>query len=103
MRGLTKMRNLDVFEHAVCRRPEHDPDIWHDDETIGRAIELCFTCPIRDICLDVGTNPSGDLEHGVWGGLTERRRKIMRRNRERYGIVIFTPADARDRMARLSS
>jgi hypothetical protein len=98
------MRHLDVFEFATCRRAEHDPDLWHaeegsDDEQ--RAIALCWDCPVRDFCLDIGTDPNESefTRHGVWGGVTARRRRRMRTYRDRYGIVTLTATDARARVA----
>lgn len=38
---------------------------------------ICAACPVRDACLQysIDTNQS----HGIWGGLSERERRPLRR------------------------
>ncbi len=71
-------------EHALCRGV--DPGIFHpdneeDDERASDAArEVCFQCPVREICLEHAI--AVREKHGVWGGLNSReRRRLIRRRR----------------------
>jgi len=71
-------------EHALCRGV--DPGIFHpdneeDDERASDAArEVCFRCPVREICLEHAI--AVREKHGVWGGLNSReRRRLIRRRR----------------------
>src|SRR3954452_15422908 len=47
-------------------------------ESVENARAICRDCPVSEQCLDFA------LEHhciGVWGGTTERQRRILRRGR----------------------
>lgn len=75
----TEMRDFDLLGSLTCRQPEHDPDLWTDDDTVERARSLCSTCPAVDQCLDFATDPAhADLTGaGVWGGKSARCRGAM--------------------------
>lgn len=71
-------------EHARCRG--EDPAIFHpeneeeDERASDAAREVCFRCPVREICLEHAI--SVREKHGVWGGLSSReRRRLIRRRR----------------------
>lgn len=56
-----------------------DPDLWfavgareHKD-----AKRICRGCPVRRECLAYAMD--APVDHGVWGGLTERERRRYRR------------------------
>lgn len=59
---------------AACRGV--DVEVFFPDSPSGYAPakEVCGGCPVADECLDEALG--GQVEHGVWGGLTpaERRR-----------------------------
>lgn len=59
-----------------------DPDLWAPEmpngrptmRTVGRLVEriliakeICSTCPSKQRCLDIGSQPK-DLPFGIWGG-----------------------------------
>jgi WhiB family redox-sensing transcriptional regulator len=47
-------------------------------ESVENARAICERCPVREECLDFA------LQHhciGVWGGTTERQRRMLRRTR----------------------
>lgn len=71
-------------EHAACRGM--DPDIFFPTEgdTYARAREVCRRCEVQDACLlDALEIPvSSDLA-GMYGGLTPRERRDLRRGRQR--------------------
>jgi WhiB family transcriptional regulator, redox-sensing transcriptional regulator len=84
---------------AGTRTPvdEHQLD-WRDDaecvhyatevnffpargESVREAKAVCATCPVRRPCLDYAMQ--WDHLSGVWGGLSERERRLLRRRRRR--------------------
>ncbi len=73
--------NLSWRQHAACRGA--DPDIFYPatDEEAEEAKAVCATCPVRQACLEYAlANRERD---GVWGGLTEReRRRVIRQRRK---------------------
>jgi WhiB family redox-sensing transcriptional regulator len=68
-------------QHAACRGL--DPDIFYppSDEEAEEAKAVCAECPVRQPCLEHAL--SHRERDGVWGGLTEReRRRIIRQRRK---------------------
>jgi WhiB family redox-sensing transcriptional regulator len=68
-------------QRAACRGI--DPDIFYPvtDEEAEEAKAICASCPVHQLCLEHA------LAHrerdGVWGGLTEReRRRVLRQRRK---------------------
>ena len=61
-----------------CHR--HDPDVFFPSDGVGviRAQQICATCPVQAECLD--HTLTNHIEHGVWGGASERQRQRMRRS-----------------------
>jgi WhiB family redox-sensing transcriptional regulator len=67
-----------------------DPEIFYppDEGDEAQGIEaaetakaICAVCPVREACLEhaLGTRE----KHGIWGGLTEReRRRVLRQRRK---------------------
>jgi len=53
----------------------------HSDEEVAEALELCAECSVRDACLRYALDAKE--EFGVWGGTTERERRVLRRRRDR--------------------
>ncbi|MPZ67821.1 MAG: hypothetical protein GEU83_20825 [Pseudonocardiaceae bacterium] len=44
------------------------------------AKRVCHTCPIRRACLEYALNH--DERFGIWGGMSERERRALRRRRK---------------------
>jgi len=65
--------------HAHCRGA--DPGLWFNDAYYRRARLICFTCPVKDPCLEYAI--VHDEVQGMWGGASERERRKMRRQRRR--------------------
>lgn len=61
-------------DQAVCQ--SIDPELFFPEPRGNPipAISICQTCPVRLPCLQAGLHE----EYGVWGGLTEERRKQLR-------------------------
>lgn len=79
-------------DRAACLR--QDPELFFPIgstgpavEQLGRAKQVCLSCPVRRDCLqwalDVG------IDQGVWGGLGEDERRSLKRRtvRERLRIL----------------
>lgn len=62
---------VDFFVEAVRNRVD-----MH--ETIKRAKEVCEGCSVRLSCLEAGLREP----FGIWGGLTVRERRKLRRSRQ---------------------
>ena len=48
-------------------------------ESAEPAKAICSTCPVVDECRDFALD-SGE-KHGIWGGTSERERRVLRKNR----------------------
>lgn len=55
-----------------------------DGVGVDRARKICATCPVIETCLDYALEER--IEHGVWGGCSEReRRRILKRRQLEAG------------------
>ena len=68
-------------QRGACRGL--DPAIFYpaSEEEADEAKAICATCPVQQLCLEHAlTNRERD---GVWGGMTEKeRRRIIRQRRK---------------------
>ncbi|HVM41673.1 MAG TPA: WhiB family transcriptional regulator [Acidimicrobiia bacterium] len=65
---------------ALCRG--YDPSVFFPSDGVGveAAQRICAECPVRVECLEYAL--TFRVDHGVWGGCSEReRRRILRRRR----------------------
>lgn len=63
-----------------CR--EHAPTAFFPSDGVGvdRARKICASCPVIEPCLEYALD--NRIDHGVWGGTSEReRRRILKRRR----------------------
>lgn len=70
--------------YASCR--DTDPDLFFPVGTTGVALDqiaaakaVCMQCVVRSECLDFALDTHQDS--GVWGGLSEEERRVIRRRR----------------------
>lgn len=78
---------IDLFDRpdwqaaAACRGT--DPDLFFTErgEKTSDAKAVCGGCPVREECLDYALD--NVEKFGVWGGLSERERRRVRRDRGR--------------------
>ena len=70
-------------QHARCLGA--DPDLFHPPSDIEGAADaakaVCTLCPVREPCLEHAI--TAREKQGVWGGLTERERRRLIRQRRR--------------------
>ena len=74
----------DWRDGALCR--ETDPELFFPIGTTGNALvqidnakQVCRECPSAQGCLDFALDTNQDS--GIWGGLTEEERRVIRRKR----------------------
>ena len=67
--------------HARCRGANPTEFFPSDGMGVELAQRVCTGCPVRIECLEYALLHR--IEHGVWGGASEReRRRILRRRRQ---------------------
>jgi WhiB family redox-sensing transcriptional regulator len=67
---------------AVGRCRDMPPSTFFPSDGVGvdAARQICRECPVQDLCLEYAL--TNRIDHGVWGGASEReRRRIARRRR----------------------
>ncbi len=65
---------------ASCRGRSPGEFFPSDGVGVERAKKLCVQCPVKVECLEYALTYR--IEHGVWGGASEReRRRILRQRR----------------------
>ncbi len=84
--------------HARCRSLAPGEFFPSDGVGVEKARRICAQCPVVNDCLEYALQYR--IDHGVWGGASEReRRRIMRRRR----TEIADPAAARREAQRPSA
>ena len=77
------MTSMAWRDHGGCRGL--DPEIFYppeDDEVAAEpAKAICAVCPVRETCLEYALTRREKI--GVWGGMTERERRRLIRQRRR--------------------
>ena len=69
-------------QDAECVRHAGEVDFFPArGESVRDAKAVCAVCSVRDECLDFALRMK--VAHGVWGGLSERERRTLRRERHR--------------------
>ena len=72
---ITDERPWAVF--AACRDATAEWFFPQDEASRRRRLAVCARCPVRVECLDYALEAREVF--GVWGGMTERRRRALRR------------------------
>lgn len=67
----------DWTEQASCRG--RTDEMFPEPTLQKRARQVCFGCPVRAQCLAEALD--NQIEWGVWGGKTERERRLILRRR----------------------
>jgi WhiB family redox-sensing transcriptional regulator len=75
---------MDWRHNAACL--DEDPELFFPIGTTGPAVEqaerakaVCRTCPVKAQCLAWAVETRQDA--GIWGGMTEDERRVLRRAR----------------------
>jgi WhiB family transcriptional regulator, redox-sensing transcriptional regulator len=66
------------FDRGPCRQV--DPELFFPDKggSTRDAKRICRSCPVRSECLEYALE--NDERFGVWGGLSERERRGLKRS-----------------------
>ena len=68
----------DWAERAACKQSPPD-ELFVRGAEQHRVKQICTGCPVRTECLAEALD--GQMEWGVWGGMTERERRALLRRR----------------------
>ncbi|MFC9795438.1 WhiB family transcriptional regulator [Streptomyces sp. NPDC127584] len=63
---------------ALCRTVDAE-ELFVEGAAQNRAKALCTGCPVKAECLAHALDRR--IEHGVWGGMTERERRALLKRR----------------------
>jgi WhiB family redox-sensing transcriptional regulator len=73
---------------ARCRGVKPTQFFPSDGLGVEAAQRICAACPAKEPCLEYAL--TNRIEHGVWGGASEReRRRILRRRRQLSGASLI--------------
>ena len=73
-------RGMDWMAEGNCNN--HPPAVFFPSDGVGVEVakKICGTCPVQERCLEYAL--SQRIDHGVWGGTSERqRRRILKARR----------------------
>ena len=61
----------------------HPPAVFFPSDGVGVEVakKICATCPVKDACLEYALDQR--VDHGVWGGASERQRRRILKNRRK--------------------
>ncbi|MFF1414500.1 WhiB family transcriptional regulator [Streptomyces sp. NPDC058289] len=65
-------------ERALCRTADPE-ELFVEGAAQNSAKAICTGCPVRTECLAHALDSR--IEHGIWGGMTERERRALLRRR----------------------
>jgi WhiB family redox-sensing transcriptional regulator len=74
--GWLPVRDTDWRDQALCRGRETEVFFPEGDQPTIIAKSICRRCPVRRDCLAHALERSE--RYGIWGGLTERERQLLR-------------------------
>jgi WhiB family redox-sensing transcriptional regulator len=65
---------------ATCR--DYPPNVFFPVDGVGVEVarKICANCPVREACLEYAV--ANRIDHGVWGGTSERGRRRLARARQ---------------------
>jgi WhiB family transcriptional regulator, redox-sensing transcriptional regulator len=70
--------------HGVCRTIDPAMFFPSDGSGVERARRICATCSVTADCLAYALRER--IDHGVWGGTSERERRRILRAQRRDGV-----------------
>jgi WhiB family redox-sensing transcriptional regulator len=75
---------------ALCAQTDPEAFFPGQGEPTAAAKAVCMRCPVRGECLAYALERD---EHGVWGGLSERERRALRRARRAESAPVAEPVE----------
>ena len=72
--------------HGNCNN--HPPSVFFPSDGVGVEIakEICSSCPVKEPCLEYAL--AARVDHGVWGGASERQRRRILKARRQEAIAL---------------
>lgn len=69
------------MQDGNCRN--HPPETFFPSDGVGVIVaqRICSTCPVAERCLEYALDER--IDHGVWGGASERERRRLLKARRR--------------------
>jgi hypothetical protein len=74
--GTEVITDTDWGDRGLCKSADPD-ELFVGGAAQNRAKAVCTGCPVRTECLAYALDQR--IEHGVWGGMTERERRALLR------------------------
>ena len=71
--------DTDWMAQGNCRHEPPTRFFPSDGVGVEVAKKICSTCPVTDLCLEYAL--AQRIDHGVWGGTSERQRRRILRSR----------------------
>ena len=74
----------------------HPPSVFFPSDGVGveAAKKICASCPVKESCLDHALDMR--IDHGVWGGASERQRRRILKSRRIAARAAATPVELTD-------
>lgn len=79
LRSLLAGTMPDWYDDALCAQT--DPELFYPEKggSVREAKSICASCDVREQCLEEALDH--DERFGIWGGLSERERRKLKRER----------------------
>jgi WhiB family redox-sensing transcriptional regulator len=71
------IESLPWASQARCLQAEPDTFFPEKGGSTREAKRICTTCEVRDLCLEYAL--ANDERFGIWGGMSERERRKVKR------------------------
>jgi WhiB family redox-sensing transcriptional regulator len=73
--------NTEWMAQGKCR--EYPPEVFFPRDGVGvlTTRKICDECPVEAQCLEYAIE--NHVDHGIWGGKSERERRRLRSSRRR--------------------
>jgi WhiB family redox-sensing transcriptional regulator len=74
-----EFRRQPWMEHAACAGMDFEVFFPERGQSVIPAQAVCAGCAVRSACLEYAL--AINERHGIWGGTSERERRVLRRQR----------------------
>lgn len=73
---------------------DQPPSLFFPSDGVGVEVakRVCVDCPVKSSCLEYALE--NRIDHGVWGGTSERERRRILRSRNGLRQLVTVDADA---------
>jgi len=82
-----KARAVDTHWMSVGNCADKPPSHFFPSDGVGvdAARRICADCPVKSECLEYAL--ANRIDHGVWGGTSERERRRILKSRARQAVT----------------